>query len=136
MNMRQSCNKAMLLVCAVFSVIVFLSCDGTASLNLENTDMVTITDVNSRISDADVKAGVRKTNNFVNPVMMSHVKHQEAGMKCVQCHHRNGNNDRLKQCAACHKGGEGRDLMHNFCIGCHLTKGEGPVTCQDCHRYQ
>ena len=132
---RKSYCKAALLLCAVFSAVLFLSCDGTTSINPQKTDVVTITDINSRITDADAKAGVLKTNNFVGSVKMSHVKHEGAGMKCVQCHHKVANDDRAKQCAACHKGDKGRDLMHNFCIDCHSKSGKGPVMCQNCHQY-
>ncbi len=124
-----------LFLCAALSIAAFLSCDGTASVNPRKTDVVTITDINSAITDADVAAGVQRTNNFVGAVKMSHVKHEEARLQCEFCHHKNQNDDRIKQCAACHKGAAGRDLMHNFCIECHGKGGVGPVMCQDCHRF-
>ncbi len=99
------------------------------------TDVVTITDVNSAITEKDVGAGVQKTNNFLPQVKMSHEKHEAQGMKCVQCHHRQKNDDRIKQCAACHKGEGGRDIMHNFCVECHVKASQGPSQCQQCHQY-
>ncbi|MCX7677598.1 MAG: cytochrome c family protein [Spirochaetes bacterium] len=99
------------------------------------TDVVTITDVNSAINEKDIAAGVHKTNNFVPSVKMSHEKHEAQGIKCVQCHHKEKNDDRIKQCAACHKGDKGRDLMHNFCVDCHMKASQGPTQCQQCHQY-
>lgn len=115
------------------SALALFRCDQAPGAS--PTDVVTITDVNSAITEKDVASGVQKTNNFVPPVKMSHEKHEAAGMKCVQCHHKQKNDDRIKQCAACHKGDRGRDLMHNFCVDCHAKSAKGPSQCQQCHQY-
>ena len=127
--------KEALVLCAAISTIAFLSCDGTTSIHQQSTDVVSITDINAKITEADVAAGIQRTNNFVGSVTMSHVKHEGARIQCELCHHKKKNDDRIKQCAACHKGAAGRDAMHNFCITCHSNGGEGPVMCQDCHRF-
>ncbi len=131
--MRSLHFKYTLIMSVVVSAVFVLSCDGTIP-STQKTDMVVITDINSRISEADIKAGTQKTNNFVSAVKMSHVIHEKNDIKCVVCHHANGNDDRIKQCAACHKGGTGRDVMHNFCIECHVKVNKGPVMCQNCHK--
>ncbi len=119
-------------VCAL--IAGFSSCkEGTTAINPSPTDVVTVTDINKFITDEDIKAGVVKTNNYVSAVKMSHWKHEREGVQCTVCHHKNGNDDRIKQCAACHKGKTGDETMHNLCINCHVEKKEGPTMCQDCH---
>lgn len=119
------------LLLVVFAVLI--RCGDVGSIS--PTDVVTITDVNAAITEKDLAAGIHKTNNFVPPVQMSHEKHEAQGIKCVLCHHKHKNDDRIKQCAACHKGDKGRDLMHNFCIECHMKAAKGPSQCQQCHKY-
>ena len=85
----------------------------------KNTDLVTISKINK---DAQLGA-----------VTLPHVKHEKAGVKCVVCHHKKNNDDRIKICARCH--GEGADeLMHNLCVNCHKEKKKGPTDCTACHR--
>jgi hypothetical protein len=134
-------NKKTFVLMSFLALISFLfiysACNkGTTSINQSPTDYVTITDINSRITDADVKAGVQKTNNYMSPVKMSHKKHENSGVQCFTCHHKKGNDDRIKQCAACHKGKKADATMHNICMNCHLEKKLGPVMCQDCHKEQ
>ena len=118
----------------ISSTVILLSCgDFTASVNPYHNDIVTITDVNALVNDADVRAGVVKTKNSVTSVTMSHRKHQDEKVACNDCHHKNKNDDRVKQCAKCHKGNQGRDVMHTACIKCHLTKRVGLTMCQECH---
>lgn len=122
----------------LFSMIVlpfaFNSCkEGTTSINPSPTDVVTIKKSNQYITDADIKAGIKKTNGFMPAVKLSHTKHEANVKDCFTCHHKKGNNDRIKQCAQCHKGDKGKDVMHKFCIDCHAEKNKGPVMCQDCH---
>lgn len=120
------------LMCALIAVLP--SCkEGTTAINQSPTDVVTITDINKFITDDDLKAGVVKTNNYVSPVQMSHWEHEKKGVRCETCHHKKGNDGRIKQCAACHKGKAGDETMHNLCINCHVAKKEGPSMCQDCH---
>ncbi len=107
---------------------------GTTNINPGPADVVTITDINKFITATDVAAGIQKTNNYVDPVRMSHSVHEESGILCVICHHKHSNDDRIKQCAYCHKGKEGDVIMHNFCITCHVEKKKGPALCQDCHK--
>jgi len=121
------------------TIILFLSTlfackEGTTSINPGPTDVVTISDINAFITDADMKAGVKKTNNFLSQVSMSHRKHEDRGVQCFTCHHKKGNDDRIKQCAPCHKGEAGSDVVHDLCITCHVEKNLGPVQCQDCHK--
>lgn len=131
-------RKSLLFLCFLaFTVFAFglAACNkGTTSINTSPTDVVTITDINSFITDADLKAGVQKTNNYVSPVKMSHLKHEKNGVGCFTCHHKKGNDDRIKECAKCHKGKAADNTMHNFCIKCHAEKKEGPTMCQDCHK--
>ena len=120
------------LLCAL--IAVHSSCkEGTTAINKSPTDVVAITDINKFITGDDLKAGVVKTNNYVSAVKMSHWKHEKKGVHCEVCHHKKGNDDRIKQCAACHKGKAGDETMHNLCINCHVSKKEGPSMCQDCH---
>jgi hypothetical protein len=118
-------------------VFAYCACSGPIeAINPSSTDVVTITDINKFITDADIKAGVKRTNNYVSPVRMSHQKHESRKIECKLCHHKNGNDDRIKQCAACHKGKAGDTTMHEFCIGCHVKdkSKEAPTMCQDCHK--
>ncbi len=126
-------NKSVFFILALVSALGLLYCQGPLHTGLENTDLAAVSDINSMISDADLAGGVSKTRNFMGTVMMSHVEHERAGVNCFSCHHREGNDGRLKQCASCHKGESGRDTMHNLCVGCHLEQGRGAMLCGDCH---
>jgi len=86
---------------------------------------------NSGSYDSLVITKLRVDNMMTSP-NMSHEKHEE--VKCVVCHHKMYNDDRIKICAACHNEKGGEDIIHELCINCHDDKGEGPKECKDCHR--
>ncbi|MBN2161230.1 MAG: cytochrome c3 family protein [Spirochaetes bacterium] len=69
----------------------------------------------------------------VGVVRFSHKTHEEEGMKCVECHHKNANPERIKKCAVCHTGANGYETMHGLCVDCHIEKKEGPQKCYECH---
>ncbi|MBN1532091.1 MAG: cytochrome c3 family protein [Spirochaetes bacterium] len=115
------------------SLVLFSCGDFVATVNPYHNDVVKVTDVNSLVTDADIAAGVVKSTGDVTPVMMSHRIHENHNVACKDCHHKNKNDDRIKQCAKCHKGTLGRDVMHTACMRCHLTRKEGPTMCQECH---
>jgi len=95
------------------------------------TDLVLITYINDYAEE--------KTAKNMKFVQLPHVKHEKAGMKCIACHHKTYNDDRIKVCAQCHIGEDGENLMHNFCIGCHEKRvkdsKKAPVDCEQCHNY-
>jgi hypothetical protein len=132
--MKQRHKASMAVAVALFSLWYMACSQGTTGINPSPTDVVTITDINKFIADADVKAGVRKTPNYVSSVQMSHIRHEKEGVQCATCHHKNGNDDRIKQCAYCHKGAAADETMHSLCINCHVEKKKGPAMCQDCHK--
>jgi hypothetical protein len=132
---RGKYTYAAAVLAALFSVILIVACkEGTTSVNPSPTDVVKITDINAFISKEDLAAGTVKTNGYVAPVMMPHQKHEDAGIQCTTCHHKFFNDDRIKQCAYCHKGKKGDETLHALCINCHLEKKKGPTMCQDCHK--
>lgn len=117
--------------------LAFSACSGPIeAINPSPTDVVTITDINKFITEADLKAGVKRTNNYVSSVLFSHSKHEAKRIECKLCHHKVNNDDRIKQCAVCHKGKSGDTTMHDFCIGCHMKdkSSKAPTMCQDCHK--
>lgn len=124
-----------LIGCAIIAVLFAIQgCkEGTTSINPSPTDVYTISSVNKYITDADIKAGVVKSRGLMNDVKISHVIHEKAGVDCFICHHKKGNDDRIKVCAQCHKGTKGEDEIHDLCIGCHAERAKGPTMCQDCH---
>ncbi len=93
------------------------------------TDRVSVTKV-TRFATMD--DGVTPQKSLVGTVIFSHKTHEAMGLECDYCHHKNGNDDRIKQCAKCHKGYEGYDVMHGHCLDCHMEKG-GPERCMECH---
>ena len=122
------------IIALISSSLAFLSCgDFTSSVNPYHNDVVTVSDVNAKVTDADLKAGIVKVKESVASVKMSHRAHEDHGVACKDCHHKVKNDDRIKQCAQCHKGAKGRDVMHQACISCHLTQKAGPTMCQECH---
>ncbi|HSV96170.1 MAG TPA: cytochrome c3 family protein [Spirochaetota bacterium] len=133
MNRR---STTLFLICSLVISVSFAvaGCkEGTTSINPSPTDVYIINSVNKFVTDSDLKAGVVKTRDLVSDVKISHLKHQKAGVDCFTCHHKKGNDDRIKVCAQCHKGSRGEDEIHDFCIGCHAVKAKGPTMCQDCH---
>ncbi len=95
------------------------------------TDIVTISKV-SRATDKE-KTGGKEYKSQVGVVKMSHKVHQEEGIPCQKCHHKNGNPDREKKCARCHTGEKGYDTMHGLCVDCHIAMKKGPQHCKECH---
>ncbi|MDY6934624.1 MAG: cytochrome c3 family protein [Spirochaetota bacterium] len=73
-------------------------------------------------------------NNRMTPVQMPHIIHEKADIKCVVCHHKEDNDDRIKICSKCHKGKESEDILHDLCINCHKELKKGPIECTACHR--
>ena len=120
-----------LFLCFLFSVI-FFACDMDPWVqggNRVDTDNVVITKITAYGKQADKSP--YKGN--VGAVTMSHSVHENHGLKCVDCHHKNGNDDRIKQCAPCHNGYEGFDTMHGLCVDCHISVRKGPQKCMECH---
>ena len=83
------------------------------------------------------------------PAVFNHDAHNEkAGLDdCTVCHHgeKDGKRDPSQDtsgipCSDCHTavGKPGRTPLmrafHKQCLGCHMEKKKGPVTCGDCHK--
>ena len=134
MKLKRLLQKEILFVTLLSLTLVLISCgDFTSSVNPPINDPLIVTDVNKLVTEKDKSDNIYRTNEQVTPVYMSHEEHQDAKVACVECHHKNGNDDRIKQCAQCHRGTQGRDVMHEACISCHIARKQGPVQCQDCH---
>ncbi|PKL15828.1 MAG: hypothetical protein CVV49_19425 [Spirochaetae bacterium HGW-Spirochaetae-5] len=113
--------------------LVMLACEADPWIQRGNpvdTDHVVITKVTAYGKQAD---GVSPYKGQVGAVIMSHKVHEKQGLACVDCHHKNGNDDRIKQCAKCHNGQAGYEIMHGLCVDCHIQKKEGPQKCMECH---
>lgn len=69
-------------------------------------------------------------------VKMSHDKHEFADVKCIECHHKEGNDSRIKICGSkdCHTGEGAEDTIHDLCINCHKERKSGPTGCDGCHK--
>jgi multisubunit Na+/H+ antiporter MnhC subunit len=133
-KLKRLLQKEIIFVALLSLTLVLLSCgDFTSQVNPPVDDPLIVTDVNKFVTDKDKASGVFRTNDQVSPVPMSHQVHEDAKVACAKCHHKKGNDDRIKQCAQCHKGNQGRDVMHEACITCHLTRKQGPVRCEECH---
>jgi hypothetical protein len=78
--------------------------------------------------------------------IFSHELHADTqGIDCLECHHayENGENvwddSQETDCTTCHgleaagKTISAMKAFHTKCKGCHEEKGEGPVTCGECH---
>ncbi len=105
----------------VFAGIPLMLCKQEPQLETtKDTNLVIISKVNK---DAQLGA-----------VTMPHVKHENAGIKCVDCHHKKNNDDRIKICSKCHQGEGADELMHNLCVNCHKVKKKGPTDCTACHK--
>ncbi|MEA4855351.1 MAG: acidic tetraheme cytochrome c3 TmcA [Solidesulfovibrio sp.] len=83
------------------------------------------------------------------PAVFPHDQHNEkaAIAECTACHHgeKDGKRDPEADtagipCSDCHTaaGKPGRTPLmrayHKQCMGCHLDKKKGPVSCGDCHK--
>jgi len=118
-------------LCILF--FVFAACESDPWIhkgNSSDTDMVVITKVTAFGKQAD---GLSNYKGQVGAVTMSHKVHEDAGIQCFDCHHKENNDDRIKQCAKCHNGTAGYETMHGLCVDCHIEKGEGPQKCMGCH---
>ncbi len=130
-------NRTRVIAVTVFGCIILfgiMSCNvdpWTTGGNVVDTDMVTITKTTRFGTGPD--GGFLRSN--VGGVKMSHSKHQDAGMECIDCHHKAGNPERIKRCAnkGCHTGEDGYETMHGFCLGCHIKEGNGIEKCKQCH---
>ena len=70
------------------------------------------------------------------PVKFNHDKHEAKKVKCVVCHHKINNDDRIKICAGdnCHAGKGAVETIHKFCINCHKSNLKiAPTECAACH---
>jgi hypothetical protein len=113
--------------------LVTLACDSDPWIQRGNpvdTDEVVITKVTAYGTQAD---GVSPFKGQVGAVTMPHKVHAEQGMECIDCHHKKGNDARIKQCAKCHTGQAGYETMHGLCVDCHIAKKKGPQKCMECH---
>ena len=123
-----------LFLCFLFSII-FFACDidpwiQGGSGNRVDTDNVVITKITVNGTQAD---GVSPFKGNVGVVAMSHSAHENQGVQCIDCHHKKGNDDRIKECARCHMGDEGYNALHGKCVDCHISKNKGPQKCMECH---
>lgn len=111
-----------LFVVLYFMVLPSTSCkQGTESVDKDSTDLVVITKLYK--------------NNEMPPVKMSHQKHEDADVKCITCHHKDNNDDRIKVCSKCHMKKGSEDVLHDdLCIGCHEDMKRGPTDCEACHK--
>lgn len=122
-----------------FRVILFVvSCLGFGLIlsacgkQYSPTDLVAFTNINTFMGEDDLAKGNRKTVAEMPRVRVSHVKHENAGVQCIACHHKKYNDSRIKQCHHCHKGIRGVEDMHKYCITCH-QKMKAPTACAECH---
>ena len=100
------------------------------------TDIVTITKTTRSFDKQQSEGKVYKSQ--VGAVKMSHKIHEEKGLKCIDCHHKNikgknANPDREKICAKCHYGENGYETLHGLCVDCHIKRKAGPQKCKECH---
>lgn len=118
------------LMACVFSIVMLfgISCSTERSW----TDLKQVSGVNTYIADADVGRGIRRSTDTMSLVVMSHQIHEDAGLRCITCHHKKKNDSRIKVCVRCHKGVSGSRHFHTFCVACHKRDG-GPVACAECH---
>lgn len=117
------------LIFLILMLIMFLS---SCTRQYSSTDVVAFTNINTHLTEEDIKEGNRRTHAQMPAVRLSHFKHEDAGVECIVCHHKHDNPSRLKKCNYCHKGIRGVEDMHEYCIGCHENRG-GPEDCESCH---
>ncbi|HUI93856.1 MAG TPA: cytochrome c3 family protein [Chitinivibrionales bacterium] len=119
-----------------FLLLAFAAPSVNAQLNVFfpdtiKTDTVTITPADSFVTAADT--GINHRAGWeLGPVGMPHRVHEKWGVTCITCHHRKNNDERIKQCAHCHKGIAGMENLHNKCGQCHLYRAMD-MTCSKCH---
>jgi len=120
-----------LFLCAF--TVVLMACESDPWIhkgNSSDTDLVVISKVTAYGTQKD---GISGFKGQVGAVTMSHKVHEDLGMQCFDCHHKENNDDRIKQCAKCHYGKAGYDTMHGLCVDCHIEKDKGPQQCMGCH---
>jgi len=118
-------------VLAVAILFALNSCKMDPTLTgLQSTDKVTITKTTKFGKGSD---RISPMKSQLGAVVMSHKVHEKAGLKCIDCHHKDNNDDRIKQCAVCHKGDNGYETLHGLCVDCHIAKKKGPQECMQCH---
>lgn len=114
-------------------IFTFVSCEPDPWITRGNpvdTDQVVI----SKVKKYGVqKDGVSRYRSRVGSVTMSHKTHEDIGLVCIDCHHKENNDERIKTCAKCHYGGDGYDKLHGKCVGCHMSVNKGPQKCMQCH---
>jgi hypothetical protein len=99
-----------------------------------SADTVHIRSIDAYVTAQDAGASGRKAACSMPPVLMSHRIHcDNKKIACITCHHRKGNDDRIKKCAQCHKGVAGLDIMHKKCGSCHRQRAMD-MRCGSCHR--
>jgi hypothetical protein len=101
-------------------ILIFLTACSKSITSGSSSDIVKI---NKVISE----------NTKASNVMMPHQKHEDAGVKCISCHHKNNNDERIKKCAECHQKKKGYETMHKLCLTCHREMNRGPKKCESCH---
>lgn len=122
-----------LLVCTLSVVFAIVSCNTdpwSHGGNPKDTDNVVIKKITKKGTQKD---GVSPYKGQVGAVTMSHSVHEKAGVDCIVCHHKENNDARVKECAQCHYGDEGFDVMHGLCVDCHIGRKKGPQKCMECH---
>jgi hypothetical protein len=107
---------------------------GTAAFfpDTVSTDTVVIASADSFITGNDTGLSAIRVGWTPGPVTLSHRLFEKAGISCITCHHRKGNDNRIKQCSQCHKGAAGMETMHKACGECHLRRAMD-MTCTSCH---
>jgi len=98
--------------------------------NPVDTDHVVITKITKYGTQED---GVSPYRSKVGSVIMSHKTHEDIGLACVDCHHKENNDERIKTCAKCHYGDDGYEKLHGKCVDCHIEVRKGPQKCMQCH---
>ena len=51
-----------------------------------------------------------------------HQKHEDADIKCIACHHKYENDDRIKKCTKCHDQNDSTAI--ESCITCHVENNK------------
>jgi hypothetical protein len=127
MKLRTACFLSFALT--LLMLLPVASCNKDYS----GTDLVKITGVNTFVTKEEAAQGVTKTLETTIRVTMHHGLHEKADVRCVTCHHKKGNDERIKKCSFCHKGMDGAKMFHSFCVKCHTGVKKGPVKCNECH---
>lgn len=66
-----------------------------------------------------------KIIKFKNNVVYDHEGHKG---DCISCHDTLDGSQKIA--------GFGKEWAHKVCIGCHNSVGNGPTSCNDCHKKQ